>query len=131
MGLRVSDVDFDLDVLLVLGKGRRERALPLGRKASLALDRYLRARVRHKDADLPWLWLGCHGRLTEWGLVHMLRRRGEQPACLAFTRTSSATPCPRVACPWRRRDGPDAPGRLEIARDVATLRRLRRRRPRP
>jgi integrase len=26
MGLRVSDVDFDLDVLLVLGKGRRERA---------------------------------------------------------------------------------------------------------
>ena len=31
MGLRVSDVDFDLDVLLVLGKGRRERALPFGR----------------------------------------------------------------------------------------------------
>jgi site-specific recombinase XerD len=78
MGLRGTDVDFDLDVLLVLGKGRRERALPFGRKASLALDRYLRARARHKDADLPWLWLGRHGRLTEWGLVHVLRRRGEQ-----------------------------------------------------
>jgi site-specific recombinase XerC len=26
-------VDFDLDVLLVLGKGRRERALPFGRTA--------------------------------------------------------------------------------------------------
>ena len=43
MGLKVSDVDFDLDVLLVLGKGRRERALPFGRKSALALDRYLRA----------------------------------------------------------------------------------------
>jgi site-specific recombinase XerD len=78
MGLRVSDVDFDLDVLLVLGKGRRERALPFGRKAAVVLDRYLRVRARHRDAALPWLWLGRKGRLTEWGLVQMLQRRGEQ-----------------------------------------------------
>jgi site-specific recombinase XerD len=65
-------------VLLVLGKGRRERALPFGRRAGEALDRYLRARARHKDAELPWLWLGLKGRLTEWGLVQMLRRRGVQ-----------------------------------------------------
>jgi site-specific recombinase XerD len=38
MGLRVSDVDFDLDVLLVLGKERRERALPFGRRSAVALD---------------------------------------------------------------------------------------------
>ena len=76
MGLTVTDVDFDLDVLLVLGKGRRERALPFGRKSAVVLDRYLRVRVRHKDAGLPWLWLGRKGRLTEWGLVMMLRRRG-------------------------------------------------------
>ena len=78
MGLTVDDVDFDLDVLLVLGKGRRERALPFGRKSAVALDRYLRVRARHKDAGLPWLWLGRKGRLTEWGLVMMLRRRGQQ-----------------------------------------------------
>jgi integrase len=78
MGLTVADVDFDLDVLLVLGKGRRERALPFGRKSAVVLDRYLRVRARHKDAGLPWLWLGRKGRLTEWGLVMMLRRRGEQ-----------------------------------------------------
>jgi site-specific recombinase XerC len=48
VGLRLADVDLDLDVLLVLGKGRRERALPFGRKAGEALDRYLRARGRHK-----------------------------------------------------------------------------------
>jgi site-specific recombinase XerD len=37
MGLTVADVDFDLDVLLVLGKGRRERALPFGRKSAVVL----------------------------------------------------------------------------------------------
>lgn len=72
-------VDLDLEVLLVLGKGRRERTLPFGRKAGEALHRYLHARARHKDAALPWLWLGKKGRLTEWGLlVIMLRRRGAQ-----------------------------------------------------
>jgi site-specific recombinase XerD len=78
VGLKLTDVDLDLDVLLVLGKGRRERTLPFGRKAGETLDRYLRARARHKDAELPWLWLGLKGRLTEWGLVQMLRRRGAQ-----------------------------------------------------
>jgi site-specific recombinase XerD len=77
-GLTLSDIDLELDILLVLGKGRRERALPFGRRAGEALDRYLRARARHKDANLPWLWLGKKGRLTEWGLVMMLRRRGAQ-----------------------------------------------------
>jgi len=77
-GLKLADVDLELDVLLVLGKGRRERTLPFGRTAGEALDRYLRARSRHKDAELPWLWLGKRGRLTEWGLVMMLRRRGAQ-----------------------------------------------------
>jgi site-specific recombinase XerD len=76
--LKLAHVDLDLDVLLVLGKGRRERALPFGHKAGAALDRYLRARVRHEDAALPWLWLGLQGRLTKWGLVQMLRRRGEE-----------------------------------------------------
>jgi site-specific recombinase XerD len=77
-GLKLTDVDLELDVLLVLGKGRRERSLPSGRTAGEALDRYLRARARHKNAELPWLWLGKQGRLTAWGLVLMLRRRGAQ-----------------------------------------------------
>jgi integrase len=60
--LQLSDPD--LDVAIVLGKGRRERALPYGRKTAVALDRYLRVRARHKDAHLPWPWLGKRGRLT-------------------------------------------------------------------
>jgi site-specific recombinase XerD len=77
-GLTLDDVDLDLDVLVVLGKGRRERTLPFGRRAGEALDRYLRARSRHKHAEQPWLWLGQKGRLTDIGLRMMLRRRGAQ-----------------------------------------------------
>jgi integrase len=75
--LQLGDLDLDLDVALVLGKGRRERALPDGRKTAVALDRYLRIRARHKDAYLPWLWLGKRVRLTAWG-VQQLLRRGDQ-----------------------------------------------------
>jgi site-specific recombinase XerD len=77
-GLRLTDLDLDLDVALVLGKGRRERALPFGRNTAVALDRYLRARVRHKYAALPWLWLGRAGPLTAYGVRQILRRRGPQ-----------------------------------------------------
>ncbi len=37
--LELADVDFDLQVVMVLGKGGRRRALPLGRKTAQALDR--------------------------------------------------------------------------------------------
>jgi integrase len=60
----------------VLGKGRRPRACPFDRQTSRALDRYLRVRKLHFDADSPWLWLGKKGRLTDTGLAQVLRRRG-------------------------------------------------------
>jgi integrase len=65
-------------VAIVLGKGRRERALPFGRKTAVALDRYLRVRARHRDADLPWLWLGQRGPLGPYGVRQILRRRGSE-----------------------------------------------------
>jgi site-specific recombinase XerD len=69
-------------VALVLGNGRRERALPFGRNTAVALDRYLRARSRHKYAALLWLWLwlwlGRAGPLTPYGIRQILRRRGPQ-----------------------------------------------------
>jgi site-specific recombinase XerD len=76
VGLRVEDVDFDHEVALVLGKGRRPRACPFDRQTSRALDRYLRIRKLHFDGDSPWLWLGKKGRLTDTGLAQVLRRRG-------------------------------------------------------
>jgi site-specific recombinase XerD len=77
-GLRVEDVDFDQDVAIVLGKGRRPRACPFGHKTGQALDRYLRARARRPDASEPWLWLGKRGRLSDTGVEQAVKRRGAQ-----------------------------------------------------
>ena len=65
--LKLAHVDLDLDVLLVLGKGRRERALPFGHKAGAALDRYLRARARlqGRRAPLAMAWAAGRVRLAE------------------------------------------------------------------
>jgi site-specific recombinase XerD len=73
-----SDLDLDGGVVRVLGKGRRQRLLSIGAKATKALDRYLRKRGQHPQADLPWLWLGKKGRMTGSGIRQMLwRRSGE------------------------------------------------------
>jgi site-specific recombinase XerD len=74
-GLKVDDIDWGLEVLVVTGKGDRRRAVPFGRKAAKALDRYARVRGHHAEAAAPWLWLGRKGRLTSTGIAQMLRRR--------------------------------------------------------
>jgi site-specific recombinase XerD len=78
-GLRLEDVDRDQDVVHVLGKGRRPRAVPYDRETACELDRYIdRARAHHSYADSPWLLLGKKGRLTENGISQLLKRRGRQ-----------------------------------------------------
>jgi site-specific recombinase XerD len=76
--LTVDDVDTNLDVIVVMGKGRRARSVPYGDKTAVVLDRYLRVRARHKDAQVSALWLGLKGRLSPSGIAQMVRRRGEQ-----------------------------------------------------
>lgn len=78
LGLHVDHVDLDLGVAVVLGKGRRERACPFGKKTAVAIDRYLRVRSRHRLAHLPDLWLGPQAPLGKGGLRFMLERRAEQ-----------------------------------------------------
>lgn len=77
-GLTLEDVDLDGNVACVLGKGRRPRVCPFGRKTALALDRYLRVRAAHRDVPAAQLWLGRGGPLTGPGVVQMLRRRAQQ-----------------------------------------------------
>ena len=79
-GLAVTDIDFDQGVAYVLGKGRRERGVPFGRKTAQAVDRYLRARIRHAQAGATALWLGekSKGPMTANGVAQMIRRRGRE-----------------------------------------------------
>lgn len=76
--LTVNDVDLTLDVIQVIGKGRRPRAVPFGPKTATAISRYLRLRSRDKCAGSSALWLAERGRgpLKANGIKVMLRRRG-------------------------------------------------------
>jgi site-specific recombinase XerD len=78
-GLAVADVDLENDLVMVVGKGRRPRAIPYGHKTGQALTRYLRARGKHSQSKLTdALWLAQKGPLTANGLAQVLERRCEQ-----------------------------------------------------
>jgi integrase len=74
-GMKVSDLDLDLMVAIVHGKGRRFRTVPFGDTTTAALDRYMRVRSRHPLAARPELWLGRKGPLLDSGVAQMLLRR--------------------------------------------------------
>jgi site-specific recombinase XerD len=74
-GMKVTDVDTEAEVIIVTGKGRRPRAVPYGAKTGRDIDRYLRMRSRHPQANSPALWLGPKGGMTDSGLAQMLERR--------------------------------------------------------
>jgi site-specific recombinase XerD len=73
--LTVDDIDWDLGVAVVLGKGRRPRACPFAAKAGRALDRYIRIRAKHPHAASDALWLGRTGPMTPSGIYQVVRDR--------------------------------------------------------
>lgn len=73
-GMAVENVYLDGPMILVTGKGDRGRWLPLGDKATAAVDRYLRKRRAHRLAEHPALWLGVRGPLTDSGITQTLKR---------------------------------------------------------
>ena len=79
IGLTVDSIDLENDVVVV-GKGRRPRAIPYGHRTGQALTRYLRARLKYHNVKLhpDVLWLAQKGPLTDNGLAQMLERRCAQ-----------------------------------------------------
>lgn len=77
-GLQLEDLDMEYNAAVVLGKGRRPRVCPFGRKTALALDRYLRMRAQRRDAASPALWVGSGGPMTASGVSGVVRRRAAQ-----------------------------------------------------
>lgn len=69
-GLRLEDVDLPGQAIRVLGKGRRERWLPLDEATLVALKRYLdRERPRSPFADATdHVWIGPAGPMTPSGI---------------------------------------------------------------
>lgn len=76
--MRVEDIDWEGETILVRGKGLRDRYIPIGTKTAAALDRYLRARRRHRCAEDAGLWLGKFGALAYSAMRQLLKNRAEQ-----------------------------------------------------
>lgn len=79
-GVKLSDVSLTHKQIRVVLKGGDEHLVPIGRKATAALDRYIRVRARHRHAEESgWLWLGMAGRNPQHfgaaGIQDMLERR--------------------------------------------------------
>lgn len=79
--LTVNDLDFDVGCLRCVGKGSKERVVPIGRKAQEAVQRYLqkaRPRVVTPDSD-AWLFLSRRGhrvsRQTIWKAIRRYARQ--------------------------------------------------------
>ncbi|MFB9313847.1 tyrosine recombinase XerC [Nocardioides plantarum] len=83
VGLDVDDVDRDRNVVRVLGKGRKERAVPFGRPAARALDFWVRQARPLLVADGAGgaLFVGARGRRIDQRAVRTLvhRRIAEVP----------------------------------------------------
>ena len=74
--LRVEDVDLKShDVVRVVGKGGKSRAVPFGARTGKALERYIRERRAHRYADADALWLGERGPYSVWGVEERLKVR--------------------------------------------------------
>jgi site-specific recombinase XerD len=77
--LRVDDVDLANRLIVIRrGKGDRRRVARIDPETGAALDRYLRARARHKKAHVPELWLSRFGALGRKGAMAMLPRRCDE-----------------------------------------------------
>jgi integrase/recombinase XerD len=79
--VRASDFDMSLGVIRCLGKGNKERLIPVGKSALRAVGAYLQAGrsplARKRDA--PWLFLngrgGCLSRVGFWKILGSYGRR--------------------------------------------------------
>lgn len=77
-GITLDDLDLDVGVARVFGKGQRWRVCPFGNKTGLALDRYIRQRERQRLSDLPQLWLGRSGPLSLNAVTEIIKERGKR-----------------------------------------------------
>ncbi len=78
-GMDMESVDFAQEIVRVKGKGNKERIVPIGKKAQVALKKYLKARqdvlLKLKNADYNALFINQRGgRLTSRSINRILKK---------------------------------------------------------
>lgn len=80
-GMCMDDIDLDEQAVKVIGKGRKERLMPLGAKAALAVDKYLRKRPQ-TVAD--HVWVSTRGQPMTFNALRICLRRRFDEAGVPF-----------------------------------------------
>ncbi len=76
VGLDLQHIDLQLGEARVLGKGRKTRIVPIGRKAQQVLHKWLKERAIHCEDSEPALFINRSGtRLSPRSVQQRLRRR--------------------------------------------------------
>ena len=111
LAMATADVDIRAGSAIIRrGKGGRGRMVGFGAQTGQALDRYARARRRHKFAASPLFWLGERGPLRYDALYTTLRRRGQRCGFHVNPHQFRSTGAIR----WRAAGG-SVPGLLTVA----------------
>ena len=80
LSFRIEDVNMEVRYLTCMGKGSKERIVPLGKKAIDSLQQYLE-KVRPsltKGKKTPQTFTNCHGaRMTRQGFWKIIKRYGK------------------------------------------------------
>ncbi len=82
VGLRLSDLDLSVGIIHVLGKGDKERLVPVGEAAAQSLRTYLtrgRPELERRRAS-PHLFLGRHGRRLTRQMFWQIFKRAARAA---------------------------------------------------
>src|SRR5277367_6713905 len=92
-GLRLEDIDLSSMSLRVLGKGRRERTLPLWKSTVAALRAWLAVRGR---IATPEVFVNARGEpLSRWGFAYLLKQHAAT-AALAYPGLNKKRMSPHV-----------------------------------
>jgi integrase/recombinase XerC len=82
VGLKVGSIDMETGLVIVYGKGGKQRQVRFGAKTRQAILRYLASRDKPTPDSPLWATFyedhGERGALTYWGLRQVLRRLGER-----------------------------------------------------
>lgn len=78
IAIQLSDINFQLGVVLVHGKGKKDRYVPFGEHCSLALENYLQTRnelLMKKKQNHSFVWVNSEGKpLTDRGVRFILNK---------------------------------------------------------
>lgn len=77
LDLKISDFQFDAELISVVGKGNKQRYVPFGKKAAQAIEDYLKSDrpALVKGKNVPYLIVNARGgKMSRMGFLKILRR---------------------------------------------------------